>query len=136
MVRTDQLRFACRRIGGAAVASATLGDSAMVASLGRVAEESMSMTGLPFESASVLRSLSDAYRSWATKRARRSTVFARARLRERMDFSKSCWRPNGRTCARRSRRGEGPVDDASLSVIESLEAMEAGAGRWCSRATP
>jgi hypothetical protein len=56
----------------AAVASATLGDSAMVASLGRVAEESMSMTSLPFESASVLKSFFDAYRvSGAMKRAGR-----------------------------------------------------------------
>lgn len=125
MVRTDQLRFRLPCVGGAAVASATLGDSAMVASLGRVAEESMSMTSLPFESASVLKSFYDAYRVMGDEtRADEYRRRARALARKNGYFEIVLATESAEPAPTKSRPATAPLSEASRSVIQSLEALE------------
>jgi hypothetical protein len=125
MARTDQLRFKLPCLGGAAVASATLGDSAMVASLSRAAEESMSMTTLPFESASVLKSFFDAYRVMGDEtRADEYRRRARTLARKNGYFEIVLATESAEPAPTKSRPATAPLSQASLSVIQSLEALE------------
>ncbi|HEX6053777.1 MAG TPA: hypothetical protein VFZ21_31120, partial [Gemmatimonadaceae bacterium] len=61
MAKTNDLRLRLPCVGGAAVASAALGDTEMLETLARAADDSVSVSALPFESASVLKSLYEAY---------------------------------------------------------------------------
>jgi tetratricopeptide (TPR) repeat protein len=125
MSRSNQLRFRLPCIGGAAVASATLADDAMLTSLAHTAEESIAVAALPFESAALLRSMYDAcgiagqtalaeeYRLRARALARKNGFFEIVLATDSADASKRAVRP-----------ATAPLSDDSLSVIHSLESLE------------
>jgi tetratricopeptide (TPR) repeat protein len=125
MSRTDQLRFQLPCLGGAAVACATLGDSAKLTGLARAAEESISATALPFESASVLKSLYDAYRlAGDAERAEEYRVRARALARKNGFFEIVLGTESPVPATTKSRPATAPLSAESLSVIQSLESLE------------
>jgi tetratricopeptide (TPR) repeat protein len=125
MSRTDQLRFKLPCLGGAAVASANLGDAATVTTLARVAEESISMTVLPFESAWVLKSFFDAYRAMGDEaRADEYRRRARALARKNGYFEIVLATESAEAAPTTPRPATAPLSEASMSVIQSLEALE------------
>ena len=125
MSRTDQLRFKLPCLGGAAVASAALGDSTMLTTLARAAEESVSATALPFETASVLKSLLDAYRLMGdAARAEEYRLRARALARKNGFFEIVLATESAEAATPKSRPATAPLSDESLSVIHSLETLE------------
>ena len=125
MSRTDQLRFKLPCLGGAAVASASLGDSTMLTTLARAAEESVSATALPFETASVLKSLLDAYRLMGdAARAEEYRLRARALARKNGFFEIVLATESAEVATAKSRPATAPLSDESLSVIHSLETLE------------
>lgn len=125
MSRTDQLRFKLPCLGGAAVASAALGDSSMLSTLARAAEESVSATALPFETASVLKSLLDAYRlAGDSARAEEYRLRARALARKNGYFEIVLATESADAAAPMSRPATAPLSDESLNVIHSLETLE------------
>jgi tetratricopeptide (TPR) repeat protein len=125
MSRTDQLRFRLPCIGGAAVASATLADEAMLTSLARTAEDSIAVSALPFESASLLRSMYDAYGiAGHDVRAEEYRLRARALARKNGFFEIVLATDTSNASKRVSRPATAPLSDDSLSVIQSLESLE------------
>jgi len=125
MSRTEQLRFKLPCIGGAAVASATLGDSTMLAALARTAEELVSATALPFESASVLKSLFDAYRlAGDAARAEEYRLRARALARKNGFFEIVLATDSADAGASTSRPATAPLSSQSMDVIHALESLE------------
>jgi hypothetical protein len=125
MSRTDQLRFRLPCLGGAAVASAALGDSSMLTTLARVAEESASASALPFETASVLKSLLDAYRlAGDSVRAEEYRLRARALARKNGYFEIVLATESAEAATPKSRPATAPLSEESLSVIHSLETLE------------
>ena len=125
MSRTDQARFKLPCIGGAAVASATLGDVSMLTMLTRVAEESASASSLPFETASVLKSLVDAYRLVGDgTRAEEYRLRARALARKHGYFEIVLATETAEAATPKTRPATAPLSDESLNVIHSLEALE------------
>jgi tetratricopeptide (TPR) repeat protein len=125
MSRTDQMRFKLPCLGGAAVASATLGDSNTLTTLARVAEESASASALPFETASVLKSLLDAHRLLGdTTRAEAYRLRARALARKHGYFEIVLATESAEAAAPKARPATAPLSHESLSVIHSLEALE------------
>jgi hypothetical protein len=125
MSRSDQLRFRLPCIGGAAVASATLDDERMLTSLARTAEESIAVSALPFESASLLRSLYDAY-GIAGHEASAEAYRLRARaLARKNGFFEIVLATDTAGASRRvSRPATAPLSEDSMSVIHSLESLE------------
>jgi len=125
MSRTDQPRFQLPCLGGAAVACATLGDLAMLSHLGRAAEESISIATLPFESASVLKSLFDAHRIVGdAERAEEYRVRARALARKNGFFEIVLATESAEPVIPAPRPARAPLNDESLSVIQALESLE------------
>lgn len=125
MSRTEQLRFKLPCIGGAAVASAALGDPTMLLTLARLGEESMSAATLPFESASVLKSLFDAYRLVDDDaRAEEYRLRARTLARKNGYFEIVLATDSAEAAPVKSRPATAPLSDESMSVIQSLESLE------------
>jgi hypothetical protein len=125
MSRSDQLRFRLPCIGGAAVASATLADEAMLTSLARTAEDSIAVSALPFESASLLRSMYEAYGiAGHDVRAEEYRLRARTLARKNGFFEIVLATDTADASRRVSRPATAPLSDDSLSVIQSLESLE------------
>lgn len=125
MSRTEEQRFRLPCLGGAAVASAMLEDCTTLTTLAKVAEDSLSLTGLPFESASVLKSLYDAYRiSGDGVRAEEYRLRARALARKNGFFEIALGTESAESARAKPRTAPAPLSEASLSVINSLEALE------------
>jgi len=123
--RTEVARFRLPCLGGAAVASAELGDVATLATLARAAEDSISVTTLPFESASVLKSLYDAYGA-AGDAARSEEYRLRARtLARKNGFFEIALATEGREApANPPRAAKAPLSGESWNVIHSLETLD------------
>jgi hypothetical protein len=129
LLRASSARFRLPSLGGAAVASARVGNRELVATIARAAEDSLLSAGLPFESAGALRSLSEAYevvgdaaraedyRLRARALARKNGFFEIVLATELKDTP-----AEAKPAASRRR-----LTKESLSVIESLEAMESEA---------
>lgn len=125
LARTELVRFHLPCLGGAAVASAALGDTAKLASLADAAEESISVSALPFESASVLKSLYDAYTaSGDAERAEAYRLRARALARKNGFFEIALATEGREAPAKQQRTARAPLSDESWDVIHSLEALE------------
>jgi hypothetical protein len=126
MSRSDSPRFRLACLGGAAVASARVGDTPMLTRMAGVAEEWLSATAFPFESASVLKSLyhafsvvgegdrAEGYRLRARALARKNGFFEIVLATESAKTPVAV--PSGATKAR--------LNDESMQVIESLAALE------------
>lgn len=126
LVRTGAARYRLPALGGVAVASARIGNTELVNAVARVAEEALLPTGMPFESAGVLRSLSEAFECIGdAARAEEYRVRARALARRNGFFEiVLATEPKEAPVAPRRTAERHQLTDASLSVIESLEAME------------
>jgi len=124
MSRAESARHRLPCIGGAAVASAAIGDAASLTALAKLAEESISASALPFESASVLRSLFAAYsHNGEATRAEEYRVRARALARKHGFFEiVLATEPRETTVA--ARAASQSLTAESWNVIHSLEAME------------
>jgi len=115
------VRLAC--LGGAAVASATVGDTQMLAKLTASAEEIMSPTAFPFETASALRSLYQAHElAGEDVTAEEYRVRARS-LARRNGFFEVVLATEGRA-VETPRAHSTPLSEESLGVIQSLEMLE------------
>jgi tetratricopeptide (TPR) repeat protein len=124
--RSPASRFRLPSLGGAAVAAARVGNRDLVTAIARTSEDSLITGALPFESASALRSLSEAfetigdaaraedYRLRARALARKNGFFEIVLATEPKDLSTRTSVPQRRELERASRQ-----------VIESLEAMDA-----------
>ena len=135
MSRTDSARLRLPCLGGAAVASATIGDAVSLASLAKAADESISGAMLPFESASVLRSLFDAY-AIAGEAARAEEYRLRARaLARKNGFFEIVLATEARETAITART-DASLTAESWTVIHSLEAMDAESAAAALVATP
>ena len=135
MSRVDSARLRLPCLGGAAVASATIGDAVSLTSLAKVADESISGAMLPFESASVLRSLFDAY-TIAGEAARAEEYRLRARaLARKNGFFEIVLATEPRETAITARTDASLTTD-SWTVIHSLEAMDAESAVAALVATP
>ncbi len=123
--RATGARFRLPSLGGAAVAAARLGNSELVGTMARAAEESLVTVALPFESASALRSLSEAFESIGQgSRAEDYRLRARS-LARKNGFFEIVLATEPKEAARPSAPERRPLERASLQVIESLEAMDA-----------
>ena len=126
MSRSDSPRFRLACLGGAAVASATVGDPAMLSKMATVAEEWLSASSFPYESAGVLKSLyrafsivgdaerAEAYRLRARSLARRNGFFEIVLATESAEAATPT----------KSSVAKARLSSESLRVIHSLEAME------------
>jgi hypothetical protein len=138
LVRTTGARYRIPSLGGAAVASARVGNRELLGSIARATEDSLLVGGLPFESASALRSLSEAfetigdgaraeeYRLRARALARKNGFFEIVLATEPKDTAQAAPTPTQRRHLNR----------ASLAVIESLEAMDTEVDAALFAATP
>jgi hypothetical protein len=125
MSRSDSPRFRLACLGGAAVASATVGDIAMLSRMATVAEEWLSTTAFPFESAGVLRSL---YRAFGIagdrERAEGYRVRARALARKNGFFEIVLATESPDAAQASPRAATARLNGESMNVIRSLEALE------------
>ena len=124
MSRADSPRVKLVCLGGAAVASATVGDTGAVSKFAATAEDVMSPSAFPFETATALKSLYQAYEllgDSATSEEYR--VRARA-LARRNGFFEVVLATEGRTAEPQPRAHSASLNDESLSVIQSLESLE------------
>lgn len=130
MARSNALRFRLPCLGGAALASAKLGDRRRLESFATLAEESLSSSGLPFESASLLRSLFDAYAvAGDAERAEGYRLRARALARKNGFFEiVLATEQRAETSEERRKRAPRSLSEGSLNVIHSLEALEISPG--------
>jgi tetratricopeptide (TPR) repeat protein len=124
--RSQGARYRLPSLGGAAVASARVGNRELVANIARVAEDSLLITGLPYESAGALRSLSEAFESIGdAARAEDYRLRARALARKNGFFEiVLATEPKQAPAIRSAVASRQHLTSASLNVIESLEAME------------
>jgi hypothetical protein len=124
LVRTPGARYRIPSLGGAAVASARLGNRQLLDSIARVAEDSLMTAGLPFESAGALRSLSEAFETVGDgARAEEYRLRARSLARKNGFFEiVLATEPKETPAPARAPRRE--LQPKSLEVIESLEAIE------------
>ena len=126
MSRSDSQRFRLACLGGAAVASATVGDNTMLSKMAVVAEEWLSASAFPYESAGVLRSL---YRAFSivgdAERAEGFRLRARTLARRNGFFEivLATESPEAATSAKSSPT-KARLNTESLRVIHSLEALE------------
>jgi hypothetical protein len=135
MSRADSARLRLPCLGGAAVASAAIADSASLTALAKAAEESISSAMLPFESASVLRSLFDAYAMLGeASRAEEYRLRARA-LARKNGYFEIVLATEPREAAIKARSDAALTTD-SWTVIHSLEAMETATAASALAATP
>lgn len=136
MSRSGSPRFRLACLGGAAVASATVGDSASVARLAGNAEESLSATAFPFESAGLLKSLYQAfYLVGDAERAETYRLRARS-LARKNGFFEVVLATEPREAIKRARSAEPVLSDESWTVIHSLESMEAEPNALAAAAIP
>jgi hypothetical protein len=125
MSRSDSPRFRLACLGGAAVASATVGDGSMLARMATVAEEWLSATAFPYESAGVLKSLYHAFAIVGdADRAEGYRLRARALARKNGFFeivlaTDSASAPVSKPSATKAR-----LSSESMQVIHSLESLE------------
>lgn len=126
LVRTTGARYRIPSLGGAAVASARIGNRELLASIARVAEDSLMTAGLPFESASALRSLSEAFGTVGDgPRAEDYRLRARSLARKNGFFEiVLATEPKEAPQVAPTQLPRRKLNPASLGVIESLEAME------------
>jgi tetratricopeptide (TPR) repeat protein len=138
LVRTQGARYRLPSLGGAAVASARIGNRELVATIARVAEDSLLITGLPYESAGALRSLSEAFESVGdAARAEDYRLRARALARKNGFFEiVLATEPKATPAIQPVVTARKHLTSASLNVIESLEAMETGVDAALYAATP
>jgi tetratricopeptide (TPR) repeat protein len=124
--RASAARFRLPSLGGAAVASARVGNRDLVATIARVAEDSLLIAGLPYESAGVLRSLSEAFDVVGdAPRAEDYRLRARALARKNGFFEiVLATEPKDTQATKESAASRRKLTTASLNVIQSLEAME------------
>jgi len=138
LVRTQRPRYRLPSLGGAAVASARVGNSQLVTAVARVAEDSLLPAALPYESAGVLRSLSEAFESVGdAARAEDYRLRARALARKNGFFEiVLATEPKAIPATQPAVTVRKHLTTASLNVIESLEAMEAEVDAALFAATP
>jgi tetratricopeptide (TPR) repeat protein len=123
MARADSPRVKLACVGGAALAAATIRDDGSLARFTATAEELMSPTAFPFETANALKSLYQAY-ELAGDRVVAEDYRVRARtLARRNGFFEVVLATEGRT-AETPRAHSGKLNSESLSVIQSLELLE------------
>lgn len=123
MSRSDSPRVRLACLGGAALASATIGDAVMLSKLTASAEDIMSPTAFPFETASALRSLYQAHElSGDSAAAEEYRVRARS-LARRNGFFEVVLATEGRA-VETPRAHSTPLSKESLGVIQSLEMLE------------
>jgi hypothetical protein len=97
----------------------------MLSSLTRTAEESIAVAALPFESASLLRSMYDAYGiAGQDRRAEEYRLRARTLARKNGFFEIVLATDSADASKRASRPATAPLTQDSLSVIHSLESLE------------
>ena len=122
--RSESPRFRLACLGGAAVASATVGDSATLTSLACKAEESLSPSAFPYETAGVLKSL---YRAFDlvgdSSRAEDYRLRARA-LARKNGFFEIVLATEAREAVKAARSVVPVLSHESWNVIHSLESME------------
>jgi tetratricopeptide (TPR) repeat protein len=136
LVRTTGARYRIPSLGGAAVASARIGNRDLLDSIARVAEDSLMTAGLPFESAGALRSLSEAFET-VGEAARAEEYRLRARsLARKNGFFEIVLATEPKEAAAPTRAPRRQLNSASLGVIESLEAMETEVDAALFAATP
>ena len=124
--RSTGARFRLPSLGGAAVASARVGNRELVTTIARAAEDSLLVGALPFESAGMLRSLSEAFDSVGdAARAEDYRLRARALARKNGFFEiVLATEPKETPAAGKPAASRRDLTRESMSVIESLEAME------------
>jgi tetratricopeptide (TPR) repeat protein len=123
--RASAARFRLPSLGGAAVASARVGNPELVATIARAAEDSLLTAGLPFESAGALRSLSEAFDTIGdAARAEDYRLRARALARKNGFFEIVLATEPKEAVAQAKPAARRRLTRESLSVIESLEAMK------------
>jgi tetratricopeptide (TPR) repeat protein len=123
--RASGARFRLPSLGGAAVASARVGNRELVATIARAAEDSLLTAGLPFESAGALRSLSEAFDTVGdAARAEDYRLRARALARKNGFFEIVLATEPKEAAAAKPAAARRRLTRESLNVIESLEAME------------
>lgn len=129
LLRASSARFRLPSLGGAAVASARVGNRELVSTIARAAEDSLLSAGLPFESAGALRSLSEAYEVVGdAARAEDYRLRARALARKNGFFEiVLATEPKDTPAEAKPAASRRRLTRESLSVIESLEAMESEA---------
>ena len=126
MSRSDSPRFRLACLGGAAVASAKVGDNAMLTKMACVAEEWLSATAFPYESAGVLKSLYHAFTLVGDgDRAEGYRLRARALARKNGFFEiVLATEPANAPVAVAPSAAKARLNDESMHVIESLAALE------------
>ena len=129
LVRTATLRFRLPSLAGAAVASARIRNSELVSTIARVAEDSVIAAALPFETASALRALSEAFGCIGdAARAEDYRLRARSLARKNGFFEiVLATEPKDVVAPAASEPSRRQLNRESLSVIHSLEAMESEA---------
>jgi tetratricopeptide (TPR) repeat protein len=124
MSRTESPRFRLACLGGAAVASACVGDVPALEKLAGTAEESLSPSAFPFETAGVLKSL---YRAFDlvgdASRAEDYRLRARAMARKN-GFFEIVLATEAREAVKPARSAEPVLSEESWTVIHSLESIE------------
>jgi hypothetical protein len=124
MSRTESPRFRLACLGGAAVASASVGDVAALEKLAGSAEESLSPSGFPFETAGVLKSLYRAFELVGdASRAEDYRLRARAMARKN-GFFEIVLATEARETVKPARSAERVLSEESWTVIHSLESIE------------
>jgi tetratricopeptide (TPR) repeat protein len=124
--RSAGARLRIPSLGGAAVAAARIGNRQLVGMLARVAEETLLSAGLPFESASALRSLSEAFELIGdAARAEDYRLRARALARKNGFFEiVLATEPKDTPAEAKPAVKRHHLTRESLNVIESLESMD------------
>jgi tetratricopeptide (TPR) repeat protein len=124
MARSDSPRVHLPCMGGAAVASATVGDAATVCRLAAAAEESLSATAFPFETAGVLKSLYQAF-DLVGDAARAEGYRLRARaLARKNGFFEIVLATEPRESPTSTRSTATALNEESWTVIHALESLE------------
>jgi len=124
MARSDSPRVHLPCIGGAAVASATVGDLPSVARLAATAEESLAAAAFPFETAGLLKSLYQAFDLVGdVVRAEEYRLRARG-LARKNGFFEIVLATEPRESATPTRSTPPVLNDASWTVIQALESLE------------
>jgi tetratricopeptide (TPR) repeat protein len=124
--RASGARFRIPSLAGAAMAAARVGNRELVGTLARVSEDSLLTAGLPFESASALRTLSEAFEAVGdAARAEDFRLRARALARKNGFFEiVLATEPKDAPVESKPAATRRDLTRESLNVIESLEAME------------
>jgi tetratricopeptide (TPR) repeat protein len=123
--RATAVRYRLPSLGGAALASARVGNRDLLTTIARVAEDSLLAAALPYESAGTLRSLSEAFDAAGdAARAEDYRLRARALARKNGFFEIVLATEPKDTPASKPAASRRDLTRESMNVIESLEAME------------